>query len=94
MDFSPNKTPIEIIKERGFGGTYLRDIYFGIIEKRYKNSWKEFINKIDPYGWFQWYFRYWLAGRSKDDKLDSLKIETKFDAELMAKLEKSNSNSE
>ena len=51
-------------------------------------------NKIDPYGWFQWYFRYWLAGRSKDDKLDSLKIETKFDAELMAKLEKSNSNSE
>ena len=22
------------------------------------------INKIDPYGWFQWYFRYWLGGRS------------------------------
>ena len=52
------------------------------------------INKIDPYGWFQWYFRYWLARRSKDDKLDSLKIEKKFDAELMAKLEKSNSDSE
>ena len=26
MDFSPNKTPIEIIKEGAFGGTYFRDI--------------------------------------------------------------------
>ena len=30
MDFSPNKTPIEIIKEIAFGGTYFRDIYSGI----------------------------------------------------------------
>ena len=27
MGFSPNKTPIEIIKEGAFGGTYFRDIY-------------------------------------------------------------------
>ena len=27
MDFSANKTPIEVIKEGGFGGTYFRDIY-------------------------------------------------------------------
>ena len=29
---------------------------------------KGWINKIDPYGWLQWYFRYWSGGRSKDDK--------------------------
>ena len=28
---------------------------------------KSWIDKIDPYGWFQWYFMYWLVRRSKDD---------------------------
>ena len=107
MNVSPNKTPIDVIKESAFGGTYFRDIYSGINEKWYKNSWKEFnqlkhidakfyashyydvnvneygvkcgtslrfwenkgwINKIDLYGWFQLYFRYWLGRRSKDDE--------------------------
>ena len=107
MNFNPNKTPVQIIKEGAFCGTYFRVIYSNINEKWYKNSWKEFIhlknidpkfyasdyydinvnkygvkcrtslrfwenkgwiNKIDPYGWFQWYFRYWLVRRSKDDK--------------------------
>ena len=40
MDFSPNKTPTQIIKEGAFGGTYFRNTN----EKWYKNSWKEFIN--------------------------------------------------
>ena len=42
MNFSPNKTPIKIIQEGAFGGTYFRDIYSGIKKKWYKNSWKEF----------------------------------------------------
>ena len=44
MDFCPNKTPVEIIKEGAFGGTYFRDIYSSIYEKWYKNSWKEFVH--------------------------------------------------
>ena len=38
MDFSPNKTPTEIIKESAFGGTYLRDIYSNINKKWCRNS--------------------------------------------------------
>ena len=29
---------------------------------------KGWINVIDPYVWFQWYFRYWKGRRSNDDK--------------------------
>ena len=29
------------------------------------NGW---IHSIDPYGWFQSYFRYWLGRRSEDDE--------------------------
>ena len=29
---------------------------------------KGWINKIHPYGWFHWYFRYWLDRISKDDE--------------------------
>ena len=33
MDFSPNKTPIQVIREGVFRGTYFRDIYSGISGK-------------------------------------------------------------
>ena len=125
MNFSPNKTPIEAIKEGAFGGTYFRDIYSGINKKWYKNSWQEFvhvknidakfyasdyydvnvsrygakcrtslrfwknkgwINKIDPYGCFQWYFRYLLGRRSIDDKRQTnrwKKIVSRFRGKLV-----------
>ena len=40
MKFSPNKTPIEIIKEGVFGGAYFRGIYSCVNGKWYGNSWK------------------------------------------------------
>ena len=66
MDFSPNKTPIEVIREGAFGGTYFRDIYSGINEKWYKNLWKEFdqLKNIDAKFYASHYYdvnvnKYW-----------------------------------
>ena len=42
MDFGANKTPVEIIREGAFGGTYSRNIYSGVTGKWYRTSWKEF----------------------------------------------------
>ena len=42
MGFRTNKTHVQIIKDGAFGGTYFRDIYSGVNDKRYKNSWKKF----------------------------------------------------
>ena len=42
MDFSANKTRIEVIEEGAFGGTYFRDIYSYVTGKWHKKSWKEF----------------------------------------------------
>ena len=42
MDFGAKKTPVEVIKEGAFGGTYFRDICCDVTGKLYKKSWKEF----------------------------------------------------
>ena len=47
MDFGANKTPIEVIREGAFGGTYFRDIYSDINGNWYKKSWKEFDQSKD-----------------------------------------------
>ena len=133
MEFRPNTSPPEVIKKGDFGGTYFRDIFSGINDKRYRKSWKEFnvlkdidenyycsnyydasvnkygvkcgtslrfwenkgwINPIDPYGWFQWYFRYWLGGRSVDDKRQIARwkgIVTRFKGKLVKIIKDANS---
>ena len=40
MDFGINKTPVEIIKEGAFEGTYFRDIYSGVNKKCKNRSTK------------------------------------------------------
>ena len=42
MDFGANKTPVEVIRQGAFGGTYFREIYSSVTEKWSKKSWKEF----------------------------------------------------
>ena len=41
MKFNPNKTPIKVIRECAFGGTYFRYIYSVFNGKGYKKSWKQ-----------------------------------------------------
>ena len=39
---------------------------YGTSLRFYQNQ--NWINKTDPYGWFQWYSRYWLGRRFLDDE--------------------------
>ena len=41
MDLGANKTPVELIKEGAFGGTYFRAIWYRMVQMVQKN-WKEF----------------------------------------------------
>ena len=42
MDFSANKTPVDIVRESAFRGIYFRDIYFSVNGKWYKKLLKDF----------------------------------------------------
>ena len=44
MDFGPNISLVEVIKKGAFGGTYFRNIYSGVNDEFYGDSWKEFKN--------------------------------------------------
>ena len=44
MDFGANKTTVEVIKEGTFGGTYFREIYFGVNGKWYRKSCKDLMS--------------------------------------------------
>ena len=43
---------------------------------------KDWINEIDPSGWFQQYFKYWLGRRSEDDERQ-IKIVSRFRGKLV-----------
>ena len=49
MDFGANKTPIEVIKEVAFGGTYFRDIHSGFNEDGTKSQFDQFKNIDQKY---------------------------------------------
>ena len=69
MKFNPNKTPVEVIKEEAFGGTYFRDIYWGVNRKWYRNSSKDFneLKNIDQKFYCSDYY---------DVKLNTCKVKT------------------
>lgn len=111
--FHPNRTPEEILRGGGFGGTYFRSIISAVTNQQYTakqaldmtlpkewihdldqktvltsqkynqqvNKYKAkcggslgmwessgWISDADPYGWFQWYCRFYQGRRSSDDK--------------------------
>jgi hypothetical protein len=111
--FHPNRTPEEVLRGGGFGGTYFRSIQSAVTNQQYTSKqalettlpkewiqdldnktmltsqkynqhvnqykakcggslgmWESsgWISDADPYGWFQWYCRFYQGRRCSDDK--------------------------
>ena len=52
------------------------------------------MDSIDPYGWFQWHFRYWLGRRFVDDERQInrwKKIVSRFKGKLVKMIKDANS---
>ena len=64
MDFGANKTPVKVIKEGAFEGTYFRDIDSGVNGKWYRMSWKEF-DQLEDIDWKYCYSNYYDVSVNK-----------------------------
>ena len=67
------------------------DVKCGTSLRFWENN--EWIHSIDPYGWFQWFFGYWLGRTSLDDerKIDTWKDSvTRFKGKLVKMIKDTN----
>jgi hypothetical protein len=135
-EFTPNRSPEQVLRSGSFGGTYFRPIHSGVTNVSYNakdvldstvdptwieglnmslltsSTYRAHVNKYgvkcggslgmwessgwiadsDPYGWFQWYCRFYQGRRCSDDSrqisrwLKSAGIKGRFRSQLCNKI--------